>query len=309
MLVQKKDGIWRLCINYQATNNITIQNRCSIPWIYYLLDQLKGEKYFNKVDLKSLYNQVPIESSDMWKTAFKSKDNLSEWLVMHFRLMNAPVTFMRLMDDILQPFTNLFLVVYLDDILIFSQSWEEHLHHIRQVLEASWQHKLCANLEKCTFFMTQVQYLGYIIDDQGVHLDLAKIQVIRDWPAPTTLAELHSFLGLPNLYHRFLLGFSHITWPLIQVTKGGAKEIFFWSESQQKAFVELKHHLCSTPVLTLPYFQQPFEIETDASDHANGAFLTQQGHLVAYHSETLLDTVWKYPIYDKEMYSIVQAYR
>jgi hypothetical protein len=207
------------------------------------------------------------------------------------------------------PFTNSFVVVYLDDILIFSQTWEEQLHHIRQVFQTPRQHMLCANLEKCTFGMTQVQYLGYIIDEGGVQVDPTKIPVIRDWPAPTTLTELRSFLGLANFYHRFVLGFSHITWPLSQVTKGGAKEKFFWSESQQKAFGELKYRLCSALVLTLPDLQQPFEIETDASDYAIGAILTQHGHPVAYHSERLSDTVQKYPTYDKEMYSIVQACR
>ena len=138
-------------------------------------------------------------------------------------------------------------------------------------------------------------------------MDPTKIQFIRDWPSPTTLIELRSFLGLSNFYHRFVLGFSHITWPLSQVTKGGAKEKFFWSEFQQKAFIELKDHLCMALVLVLPDLQQPFELETDASDYAIGAVLTQHGHQVAYHSETLLDTVQKYPTYDKEMYSIVQA--
>eukprot|EP00253_Pinus_taeda_P001551 PITA_01551 len=197
--------------------------------------------------------------------------------------MNAPATFMRLMDDILQPFVNSFVVVYLDDILIFSHSWEEHLHHIRQVLQTLWQHKLCANLEKCTFGMTQVQCLGYIIDEQGVHVDPSKIQVIRDWPSPTTLIELHSFLGLTNFYHRFVLGFSHITWPLSQVTKGGVKAKFFWCKSQQKAFTELKDRLWMAPTLALPDLQQPFEVETDASNYAIGAVLTQHGHPVAYH--------------------------
>jgi hypothetical protein len=140
-------------------------------------------------------------------------------------------------------------------------------------------------------------------------VDPTNIQVIRDWPAPTTLTELRSFLVLANFYHRFVLGFSHITCPLSQVTKGGAKEKFFWSESQQKAFKELKHCLCFAPVLTLPDLQQPFEIKTDASDYAIGEVLTQHGNPVAYHSETLSDTVRKYPTYDKEMYSIVQACR
>jgi len=153
--------------------------------------------------------------------------------------------------------------------------------------------------------MGQVQYLGYIIDEQGVHVDLAKIQVIQDLSAPTILIELCSFWGLANFYRRFVLGFSHITWPLSQVTKGGTKAKFFWSESQQKVFFELKHYLCSTPVLALPDLQQPFEIEIDASDYAIGAVLTQQGHPVACHNETLFDTIWKYPTYDKKMYSIM----
>ena len=154
--------------------------------------------------------------------------------------------------------------------------------------------------------MAQVQYLGYIIDEKGVHVDPSKIQVIQDWPSPTTLTELRSFLGLANFYRRFVLGFSHITWPLSQVTKGGAKAKFFWSESQHKAFIELKHRLCSAPVLTLLDLQQPFEIETDASDYAIGAVLTQHGHAVAYHNEKFSDTVRKFTTYDKEMYSIVQ---
>jgi len=142
-----------------------------------------------------------------------------------------------------------------------------------------------------------------------VYVDPTKIQVIRDWLAPTTLIELRSFLGLANFYRRFVLGFSHITWPLSQVTKGGAKEKFFWSKSQQKAFGELKHRLCSAPVLTLPDLQQPFEIETDASDYAIGVVLTQHVNPVAYHSETLSNTVQKHPTYDKEMYSIVSSCR
>eukprot|EP00253_Pinus_taeda_P006651 PITA_06651 len=192
---------------------------------------------------------------------------------MPFRLPNVPKTFMRLMDDILRPFTKSFVVVYLDDILIFSQSWEEHFHHIQQ----------------------------------GVHVDPAKIQVIRDWPSPTTLTKLRNFLGVSNFYCRFVFGFSHIIWPLSQVTKGGEKAKFFWFESQQKAFTKLKDRLCLAPMLALLNLQQPFEVETDAFDYDIGAIVTQHEHLVAYHSEILSDTVRTYPTYDKEMYSIVLA--
>ena len=136
-----------------------------MPQIDDLLDQLKGTKYFNKIELNSGYHQVPIELFDVWGIVFKSKEGLFEWLVMPFGLTNDPTSFMRLMDDILWCFTNAFVLVHLDDILIFNQSWEEHLHHIWQVLQTLWQHKLGANLEKCTFGMTQVQYLGYIINE------------------------------------------------------------------------------------------------------------------------------------------------
>ena len=153
--------------------------------------------------------------------------------------------------------------------------------------------------------MDQVQYLRYIIDEWSVHVDPTKIQVIRDWLAPTNLTKLCNFLGLANFYRRSVSGFSHITWPLSQVSKGGVKEKLFWSKSHQKVFSELKHHLCSAPVLTLPDLQQPFEIMIDASNYAIGAILTQQGHRVAYHSETLSDIVQKYPNYENVIYSIV----
>jgi hypothetical protein len=171
---------------------------------------------------------------------------------MPFGLTNASITFMRLMDDVLRPFTNSFVVVYLDGILIFSRTWEEHMRHIQQVLSTLRQHRLYANLEKCSFGMNMVQYSGYIVDDHGVHVDPTKIQVIRDWPAPTTLTELQRFLGLANFYRRFVLGFSHIAWALSQVTKGGGRAKFMWGKEQQRAFDDLKHFFFSAPVLSFP---------------------------------------------------------
>lgn len=307
VLAKKKDGTWRLCIDYRALNKISVKNRYPIPRIDDLLDQLRGAKFFTKVDLKSGYHQVPIDPADVWKTAFKSKEGLFEWLVMPFGLTNAPATFMRLMNDVLRPFIDSFVVVYLDDILIFSRTWSEHLQHVEQVLSTLQKHKLYANIEKCSFGMQSIQYLGYIIDVEGVHVDPAKIQIIQDWPSPKNFTELRSFLGLANFYRRFVFGFSHISWPLNQSLRGGAQAKFQWTEAQQQAFEELKKRLCSAPVLVLPDLHQAFEIETDASDYALGAVLTQNGHPVAYHSETFSDTVRKYPTYDKELYAIVQA--
>jgi hypothetical protein len=193
---------------------------------------------------------------------------------MPFGLKNSPATFMSMMNNILRPFTNTFVVVYLDDILIYIKSWAEHLQHIWQVLHTLRQHKLYANLERCSFGMDRVHYLGYIIDQHDVHVDPAKIQVIRDWPAPTTLTELHSLLSLANFYHRFVLGLSHITWALSQINRGGGKEKFAWGQSQQQAFDDLKLCLCSAPTLSLPDLQHPFEIETNASDYDVGTVLT-----------------------------------
>ena len=173
-------------------------NQYPIPRIDNLLYQLKGDKYFSKFHLKSCYHQVPIELIDVWKTTFNSKEGHFEWLVTPFGLTNAPTTFMRMMGDILQPFTNTFVLVYLDDILIYNKTWVKHLQHIQQVLHTLRQHKLYANLEKFSFGMDKVHYLGYIIDQHGVHVDPAKIQVIRDCPAPTTLTKIWSFLGLAN---------------------------------------------------------------------------------------------------------------
>lgn len=252
VLVQKKDGTWRLCIDYKALNKTAVTNRYPIPWIDDLLDQLKGSKLFIKIDLNYGYHQVPIEPIDVWKTTFKSKEGIFEWLIMPFGLTNAPVTFMRLMDDVLRPFTNSFVVVYLDNILIFSRTWEENMQHIEQVLSTLRQHKLYANLEKCSFSMKRVQNLGYIVDEHGVHVYPAKIQFICDYPTPTTLIKLWSFLGLANFYRRFMLGFSHIAWALRKVTKGSGKENFVWGKAQQRAFDALKHHLCSALVLAFP---------------------------------------------------------
>jgi hypothetical protein len=195
------------------------------------------------------------------------------------------------MDDVLRPFTDYFVMVYLYDILIFNRTWEEHMRHIQQVLSTLQQHKLYANLEKCSFGMNKVQYLGYIVDEYGVHFNPTNIQVICVCTALTTLTKLWSFLGLAKFYRRFVLGFSHIAWALCHVTKGGGKETFVWGKEQQLEFEDLKHRLCSGLVLSLIDMQHPFDIDTDASNYVVGAILTQQGHLIAYHSETLSDIV------------------
>jgi hypothetical protein len=173
------------------------------------------------------------------------------------------------------------------------------LQHIQHVLHTLQKQKIYENLEKWSFGMDMVYYLGYIVDQDGVHMDSTKIQVICDWPALTTLIELWIFLILVNFYCRFMLGFSHIAWALSQVTRGGGKEKFVWGLSQQKMFNDLNKHLCSSPILSLSYLQQPFEIRNNSSDYVVGVVLTQHGHPMAYNSETLSYVVSNYPTYEK----------
>lgn len=180
---------------------------------------------------------------------------------------------MRMMINFLKPFTNYFVVVYLDDILIFSKTWDENLQHVKQVLSTLQHLKLYSNREKCSFRLERIQYLVYVVDDRGVHVDPTKIQFIKDWPSPKNIRELHSFLGLENFYHRFVLGCSHLTWPMSQVLKGGSKVKQFWTEVQHRAFEGLKSRLCLVLVLALLDLQQPFEIEMDACDYALGVVL------------------------------------
>ncbi len=177
--------------------------------------------------MKYGYHHVPIQVTNVWKTSFNSQEGIFEWLVTSFSLTNAPKNFMNMIDDILHPFTNSCVVYYLDDILIFNRTWEGHLQHIKHILSTRRQHKLYENLGKKSFSLKEIHYLGYIMNEQSIHVDSTKIQVIFHWLAPTTLTKLHSFLGLAKFYHKFILGLSNIAWALSKVTKGRAKEKFF----------------------------------------------------------------------------------
>ena len=228
-----------MCIKYWALNKISIKNRYLLPRINKLIDFLKGAKLFTKLDLNLGYYQILIDPTDLWKTAFKTKEGLFEWLVMSFSLTNPPMTFMWYMDDILRPFINKCVIVYLDDILIFSRSWEEHVQQFWQVLETLRQHQLYLNMDKCSFAMNNIKYLGYVIVSVGIHVDPDKVQILKEWPIPQNIHKLRSFLGLANFYWRFVLGVSHIASPLNQLTKGNGKIVFKWTSTQQQSFEQL----------------------------------------------------------------------
>nr|KYP32028.1 Retrovirus-related Pol polyprotein from transposon 17.6 [Cajanus cajan] len=270
-----------------------------------MLDELHGAIIFSKIDLKSGYHQIRIKEGDEWKTAFKTKFGLYEWLVMPFGLTNAPSTFMRLMNHILRDCIGKFVVVYFDDILVYSKTLDEHLGHLRQVLIILRVNHLYANLEKCTFCQEQVKFLGFIVGKEGVQVDSEKIKAIQEWPTPKSVGEVRSFHGLASFYRRFVKDFSTLASPLNELVK---KDVpFLWGEAQEKAFKTLKEKLTNAPILALPNFDQTFELECDASGLGIGAVLLQGGHPIAYFSEKLHGATLNYPTYDKELYALIRA--
>lgn len=304
ILVPKKGGTWRMCMDSRAVNKITIKYRFPIPRLDDMLDQLHGATIFSKIDLRSGYNQIRIRPGDEWKTAFKTRDGLYEWTVMPFGLSNAPSTFMRLMNQVLRPFNGKFLVVYFDDILIYSKSKEEHLKQLRKVLEVLRKQKLYANLEKCSFLTNEIIFLGYIVSIEGIKVDPSKVEAINSWPIPQSIHDVRSFHGLASFYRRFIKNFSTVAAPLTNCIKG---DKFQWTKQAQESFNELKHHLITAPVLALPNFDQVFEVNCDASNIGVGAVLSQEGRPIAFFSEKLNDAKLKYSTYDKEFYAIVRA--
>ncbi|XP_027170630.1 uncharacterized protein LOC113770389 [Coffea eugenioides] len=261
--------------NKRAINAITVKYRHPIPRLDDMFDELHGAIIFTKIDLKSGYHQIRMKEGDEWKTAFKTKHGLFEWLVMPFGLTNAPSTFMRLMNHVLRSFIGKFVVVYFDDILIYSKSLDEHVVHLQMVLDALRKASLYANLKKCTFGTNQLVFLGYVVSEQGIHVDQDKVKAISEWPTPTTVSE---------------------------------KDVqFHWGEEQAKSFQLLKHKLTHAPVLSLPNFDKAFEVECDASGIGIGAVLLQEGRPVAYFSEKLNGAALKYSTYDKELMALVRA--
>jgi len=292
ILVLKKDGSWRMCTNCRAINNITIKYRHLIPRLDDLLDELHGSQIFIKIDLKSGYNQIQIKLGDEWKTAFKTKFGLYEWLVIPFGLTNAPSTFMRLMHHVLIPFIAKIVVVYFDDILIYSLSLKDHKEHVRQVLETLKKEKLYANPKKKMCVCNRSHRLPWVC---------CEFQM----PTPTNVNEVQSFHGLANFCRRFVKDFSTIIAPLNDIVKKDV--VIKWGQEQEKAFEILKDKLTKTSILALPNFTKTFEIECDASNIGIEAILLQEGHPIAYFSEKLKGSHLNYSTYNKELYALVKA--
>ncbi|GBG81898.1 hypothetical protein CBR_g34082 [Chara braunii] len=309
LFVPKKEGELRMCIDYRGLNAITVKNVEPLPRIDDLLDRVQGCKYFSKIDLKSGYHQIEVHPDDQYKTAFRTRYGHYEFIVMPLGLTKAPATFQRCMNDLFRPWLDKIVVVYLDDILVFSRTLQEHQGHLRQVLEKLREANFKVNLEKCEWAKTQVLYLGHILDGDGIKPEDNKIVAIRDWPTPRTLTELWSFLGLANCYRKFVRNFSTIAAPLRRLLKKEA--IWQWDKDCTSALKRLKCALIEYPVLKVADPSLPFVVTTDASQYGIGAALQQDDgngyRPVEFMSARMPSEKVATSTYERELYALRQA--
>ncbi|WVZ53380.1 hypothetical protein U9M48_004331 [Paspalum notatum var. saurae] len=305
LLTEKKDRTLRMCVDYRGLNAVTVKNKYPLPRIEDLFDQLKGACVFSKIDLRSGYHQLRIRPSDIPKTAFISRYGLYEYTVMSFGLTNAPAFFMYMMNSVFIEYLDKFVVIFIDDILIYSKTEEEHEEHLRLVLQKLREHKLYAKFSKCDFWIEEVKFLGHVISNGGIAVDQSKVSEVQNWKIPEDVKGIRSFLGLAGYYRRFIEGFSRIAKPMTALLEKNIK--FQWTSACQKAFEELKKRLTTAPVLTFPDMHKPFSVYCDASRLGLGCVLMQEGKVIAYASRQLRDHEKNYPTHDLELAAVVHA--
>jgi len=310
--IKKKDGSLCLVQDYRALNAVTVKNRYPLPLISELVSQLRGAQYFTKLDVRWGFNNVCIKPRDEWKAAFCTNRGLFEPLVMFFGMTNSPAIFQTMMNDIFRTvIAEGIVVVYLDDILIFTKTEEEHERAVQRVLEILAEHKLFLCPEKCEFHRKQIEYLGLVISENKVAMDPVKVAGVHEWPVPENRTDVQAFIGFVNFYHRFIQDFSTIARPLFDLTR--SDQAWNWGTKEQEAFEHLKMAVTTASILALPQDLEPFHIEADSSDFASGAVLSQQlpgeekWHPVAFYSKSLSPVERNYEIHDKEMLAIIHA--
>jgi hypothetical protein len=303
--VEKKDGTKRLCVDNRALNQVTIKNKYPLPRIDALFDQLKGAKEFSKIDLQSGYHQLRIREDDIEKTAFSTRYGHYEYTVMSFGLTNAPAAFIGAMNRMLHEYLDVLVVVFIDDILVYSKIEEEHEVHLRLILEALRRNKFYAKLKKCAFWLTEVAFLGHVINQHGITVDPKNVASVVNWQRPTSVTEVRSFLGLAGYYQHFVKDFSIIAKPMTWLTQKGVP--FVWSEDCEHSFDTLKDKLVNAPILTLPEHGKRFIVYTDASRIGLGCVLMQEGKVISYASRQLKAHEQNYPTHDLELATVIFA--
>ena len=294
-----------MVVDYRPLNEVTVKNKYPLPRIDDLFDQLTGAKVFSKIDLRSGYYQIKIRPEDISKTAFTTRYGSYEYTVVSFGLTNAPSTFMQLMNSVFMEYLDKFVVIFIDDILIYSPSKEEHDQHLRLVLQKLREHRLYAKFSKCEFWKNQVEFLGHVLSANGVAVDPSKVRAVQEWKQPKSVSQIRSFLGLAGYYRRFIEGFSSIAKPLTTLLKKDQK--YIWNSKCEESFQELKKRLTSAPVLVLPDIHKAFVIYCDASHQGLGCVLMQDGKVVAYASRQLRSHELNYPTHDLELAAAVHA--
>ncbi|WVZ75572.1 LOW QUALITY PROTEIN: hypothetical protein U9M48_023611 [Paspalum notatum var. saurae] len=304
LLVEKKDQCGkRLCVEYRPLNAMTIKNKYPLPHIDICL--ITRAKVFSKIDLRSGYYQIKIREEDIPKTAFSTRYGLYEYLVMSFGLTNALAFFMYMMNSMFMNELDKFVVVFIDDILIYSKSEKEHEEHLQIVLDWLIEHKLYAKFSKCAFWLKEVSFLGHILSEKGVAVDPSKVEDVLNWKQPESVTEIRSFLGLGGYYRRFIKDFSKTAKPMTSLTKKNAK--YLWSPKCEEAFQTLKRLLTSALVLAQPDVTKPFDVYCDASGNGLGCVFMQEGRVIAYASRQLRKHEANYPTHDLELAAVVHA--
>lgn len=305
LFVGKKDGTLRMCCDWRRLNSQTVKSRYPLPRIDHLLDQLHGAKWFTTLDLQSGYHQILIKPEDVEKTAFTTPFGHYQWKVMSFGLCNAPATFQELMNRIFAPLMQKGVLVYLDDILIYAKSKEEHDKLLRQVLDILRKHDFYVKLSKCEFERPELKYLGHVVSADGIKVDPDKTKAVDQWPTPRNPKDIRAFLGLANYFRKFVPSFSMIAAPLTRLTRKDTA--FEWTDACQQAFDGIKHALTHAPVLATPDPKKPFEVRCDASIVGVGAVLMQDDNPIAYESKKLDDAQVKWTTTEQELWAVVHA--
>ena len=312
VMVRKKDGNWRFCIDYRALNSVTVKDAHPLPRTDDTLDALGGSAVFSTMDLSSGYWQVQLDEQDQEKLAFTTGRSLYHFKVMPMGLVNSPPTFQHLMQLVLQGLSWKTCLVYLDDIIVYSKTFSAHLLHLKEVFERLRAANLKLKPSKCDFVQSQVTFLGHVVSASGVQPDPKNIDKVRDWPTPENPTEVRAFLGLCSYYRRFIHQFAKISQPLHALTQKG--KTFSWTDVEQAAFDTLRHALTHTPILAYPDFSKEFLLCTDASNISIGCVLSQlndssREHVIAYGSHTLTSTERRWSTFDRELWAIVWSIR